>query len=635
MSAVIPNARRRSRCVAVLLLAAAAMGAVGCRTGRTVTVDFLWVVTDPAPAQGVSRAIVRLEKERKERIRVALIEDRALAAGNVWRASVWMAAFQAAMAARQDLADWLVSVEIDTQGQGIEGPSAGALLTAAIMAGMTGVSVRADFTMTGTVNPDGTVGAVAGVPNKFKAALAAGKRRLGYPVGLRHDVDVETGKVVDLHSFLTRGAEAVIPIRSVYDAYAHLTGRSIPRPAACRPDEMALPDAVTGALRRASLAWLEHAAKARTTYDALALKASGLGPQWDFVRGEVTAARTALAAGRMAPAYWRAANVVVTASVALAMGQVLAAVQRADFAAARDVLRGVLRSTEAEVTGVMARLRTTPARDSSDLMTLVDAHEAAISAMRSYATYRRRLHGAVQSFEETVREVARGEVRAQDVQAGELFRAATEPLYEMILARTNAGVAGQNLGFRAPDRLGLPVDLRRVDSVNTVLDAAARANLAYFEAATAERANARLDATYLSSQVIPKVVSGPVQEALGGREQAAVARLAGAMSVYIKASMLVSKHDAFDMRFDAQGALVTVGRTAAFETTLALAEEMARENAAAARYVTGRIPVPSRIAYQIAQDYRGRGTPADRVEALEQYWRSSMFSRLVVMLHAQ
>lgn len=66
--------------------------------------------------------------------------------------------------------------------EGVEGPSAGALTTAALVALMRGQVIADDVAMTGTVNPDGTVGPVDGIAQKIAGAHARTKR-FGIPVG--------------------------------------------------------------------------------------------------------------------------------------------------------------------------------------------------------------------------------------------------------------------------------------------------------------------------------------------------------------------------------------------------------------------------------------------------------------------
>ena len=49
-------------------------------------------------------------------------------------------------------------------------------MTAGYLAALLGHDVATDATMTGIMNPDGTIGPVGGIPQKFEAAIAKGKK---------------------------------------------------------------------------------------------------------------------------------------------------------------------------------------------------------------------------------------------------------------------------------------------------------------------------------------------------------------------------------------------------------------------------------------------------------------------------
>ena len=63
---------------------------------------------------------------------------------------------------------------IETNASLIEGPSAGASLTVATIAALENKSLNQSVMMTGTINPDGTIGAVGGIAEKAKAAKDVG-----------------------------------------------------------------------------------------------------------------------------------------------------------------------------------------------------------------------------------------------------------------------------------------------------------------------------------------------------------------------------------------------------------------------------------------------------------------------------
>jgi len=115
-------------------------------------------------------------------------------AGKTWKASVWIAAQKASMVVGRELIDYAFYAK--SEGF-IDGPSAGALFTAGFMAAIMGDEVNPKASMTGTVNPDGTVGMVGGLEHKFRAAIKKGKKILGYPEGNKRFKN-EKGLLIDL-----------------------------------------------------------------------------------------------------------------------------------------------------------------------------------------------------------------------------------------------------------------------------------------------------------------------------------------------------------------------------------------------------------------------------------------------------
>ncbi len=114
----------------------------------------------------------------------------------------------------------------------IGGPSAGAILTAATVAAIKGWDVDPRVMMTGTVNPDGTVGPVGGIPEKAEASWRSGARLFLYPEGQsnasRHD-----GTVVHMPTFCSQELGITCrPVTDVRSAVRSLTGYAFQQPSA-------------------------------------------------------------------------------------------------------------------------------------------------------------------------------------------------------------------------------------------------------------------------------------------------------------------------------------------------------------------------------------------------------------------
>ena len=125
---------------------------------------------------------IAVTRNERPATRLGFFEHRSHGMGEQWRAACWMAAVVAFSLTETDLASHTVTFETP---QGIDGPSAGALTTVGVMAALGGHDIPDDVTMTGSINPDGTLGPVSGLPLKLEAAARAGRKRVLIPADQR------------------------------------------------------------------------------------------------------------------------------------------------------------------------------------------------------------------------------------------------------------------------------------------------------------------------------------------------------------------------------------------------------------------------------------------------------------------
>ena len=118
--------------------------------------------------------------------------------------------------------DYFIRVESNTTIVG--GPSASGAMAVAIMAALRGHQVRKDFSMTGMVDPDATLGPVGGVPEKLLAAADSGVKVFVIPAGQEKALDLNTGTVVDVVKLGAEKGVKVVPAKTVVDAYVAATG---------------------------------------------------------------------------------------------------------------------------------------------------------------------------------------------------------------------------------------------------------------------------------------------------------------------------------------------------------------------------------------------------------------------------
>jgi uncharacterized protein len=71
----------------------------------------------------------------------------------------------------------------DNRNAAVEGPSAGAAITIATIAALEGKELSPDVMITGTINPDGTIGRIGGVQEKAEVARESGAKVFLVPSG--------------------------------------------------------------------------------------------------------------------------------------------------------------------------------------------------------------------------------------------------------------------------------------------------------------------------------------------------------------------------------------------------------------------------------------------------------------------
>lgn len=196
---------------------------------------------------------------------VGVIQEYFGGAGDTCVASAWLAAICSAHMLDQLLSDYEITVRV---GGHVDGPSMGMLLTSTMLALMQGETVLPGVTMTGTVNPDGSVGPVGGIEFKMAGAKAAGLTKFGYPYGERISFDPATKQQVDLQERAkSLGLEAV-EIHDVFDAYQLLTGKALHRQKPIPENEMELSTEMANRVRGACATLRADAERRATACEA-------------------------------------------------------------------------------------------------------------------------------------------------------------------------------------------------------------------------------------------------------------------------------------------------------------------------------------------------------------------------------
>lgn len=580
-------------------------------------------------------------------VQVGVYEELSGGAGTQWRAGVWMSAFVASNTLGKDLTDFTFSAS--SSGY-IDGASASGLMTAGFLATITGAKIDPAATMTGTINPDGTIGPVSGIPEKFKGSMEKGKKRIGYPIGLRMATSAETGDEVDLVELARQGGAEAVEVANVYDAYKLLTGKTLPQPVPVPEKEMELDDVTTKALDAKYRDWQKRLADEWATL--LQLQQGGNLP-----RMLLQLARHAQAQGEeaeelyrkraLAAAYSKMLEAWVYAASASDTYDVLQKVQQGDVAAAIAALER-LDKLEDSTTALFKKLGAMRPNTMGGHMLMMSAFQSALRGWGFKAFVANQVTEARQYLESL------GRKRKEQLKSPE---AAEELVVEvapaiMLIGRTHAETiqAQQRLEYESEKTINYMCSLPNVKRLSTSFQSAAAAGVTYFDTLylepmarafgmSTDAARMRMAMTepnYLVAYMLSHLPNwdGLPQDLKKEWGEGSLAwnlmSLAANELAYFVSAELIAKHYSLRMSADIFSG-PSVEHEKAFTNMLESAEQTARASARAARIATGAIPVQAKLVYQMASVKRD-GDLGDKIEALTAYWMSSAYSQTAVML---
>ncbi|MEM7226243.1 MAG: S16 family serine protease [Pseudomonadota bacterium] len=187
-------------------------------------------------------------------IQVGFFEASAGAIGQMSKASGWLAALVSTDLLGEDLTKHRISF---SRTDRVDGPSAGGLMTSGLVALLRGEAFPADVSMTGTINPDGTIGPVGGIAHKIMGAADSGIKRFAIPLGQRHDYNLCTEEVEDVVEIGRALGIEVAEVGDIREAYAFLTGNDLPSAPGRQISEQ-LPEEVRAGFRALYQIWLKR-----------------------------------------------------------------------------------------------------------------------------------------------------------------------------------------------------------------------------------------------------------------------------------------------------------------------------------------------------------------------------------------
>lgn len=614
-----------------------------------VNVDALWVKLGPTPSGGFTPVKLSTGPNSDGSVQVGIYEELSGGTGAQWRAGIWISAFVAATALGKDLTDFQFTA---SSGGYIDGPSASGLMAGGFLASMTGAPIDPTVTMTGIINPDGTIGPVGGIPEKFLGAIEKGKKRLGYPIGMRKTTSEATGKEVDLVQLAKdHGAEAV-EIADVYEAYKLLTGKQLPAPLPVAETEMAIDPETSAALelkykdwqQRLASEWsvvtqMESAGKLPKLLQMMRQKAQDAGAEAEKLHTK----------GKIAAAYMRIFQAWSYASSATRSYAILGLLQKGDVRSAIAKLEA-LEQTDEKTGEVFKKIGAMRPTTLGGHLQMLSSFQAGLRAW-GFQSFAARQIATAKAFLQTLSGASASDLADPD--AADQILAQVGPAV-VLAARTEGAdiLALQELEFEKEPTVNYMCSIPNVKRMSTSFQSAAAAGINYFDqiliTPMAQSSGmtddaARQQVAYYEPDYLVAYMTSHLATADGlpaelkkqwgeGSFAWNIMSLASTELAYFGSAALITKYYSLDIHTDnASGKADHVEHEAAFATMLATAERNARSNAHAARIATGGIPVQAKLAYQLAAVERD-GDLNDRVEALTQFWVSSAFSQTAMML---
>lgn len=581
-----------------------------------VEVDALWFSSDGQSVMGgTSHVKVSVTEKASDDLRVGFFESEVGGSGAQWRAAGWMAVITASLLLSEDPSQHEFS--FDVAGR-IDGPSAGALMTSAVLAAYLGDDIDPTVTMTGTINPDGTIGPVGGIPHKIEGAAAAGKTTVLVPGGQRYDYDYAAGQSVDLVQVGQQHGVTVKLVPDIYTAYRELTGSDLPTPKAS--GQAAYPPAAFDKFRAGATNWYASYERERASFTALPADIQEYRQDTiDLADYYASKADQYLGEGQIAAAYENAFSAAALARLA----REAAELDNLYVNQGLDPLISRLESSATAATrfdAVRQRLEAENPRTASDTIAIMDSFSNLSVAQGLMFQAQSTIDALQNTADPTEDDVL------DAIYAANYYYVYAEQYLQLAQDQESIGIGYGS--SPAPD----PVVLK---AISETLRRGAEANVTYFESLIVEPFAQQYG-------VSADIAKGYFQQADNGYLTAVAAiygadslassvskadakswvYLGSALTSYSQSAGLIAKYYSLGAQVDDSGYVVGYDRQSSLADMLDLADQRAKTWL---NSVATEDPVQSLYYYDNARILR-TGDANDQLNALNYYWQSAILS---------
>ncbi|CAG0934365.1 Lon protease 2 [Thermoflexales bacterium] len=586
---------------------------------RTVQLEALYYQQTSEGAKGGTSSIqVRIRPAAQPgELRVGFFQEEVQGTGDQWQSSGWIAVLLASMLEGVNPTDY----EFSFSSSGwIDGPSAGCLMTVGVLAALRNEKVRDDATMTGTINPDGTIGPVGGIAHKLDGAAKAGKKLVLVPIGQRYDYDVNQEKLVDLVEAGQKLGVEVREVGTVFDAYEALTGQTLPRPAAGSTPQM--PPRAFDRMRAKTLEWISRYQKTRNEFNALTPQVQEIIVDYALLAdAKAEDADKALKQGLVAVAYADASQAAIYAQLATMTGQIVQNYVIGGLQKAVDHYQASS-AAQTELKAVIATLKAEDPKTVSDVLALFDAYSNVGLAEGLLMMANGQITNIAQNAES---------LNEEEILQG-FTTAALEQALASVLVQYARDAADIGLGFgQAP-----APDADKVLQLAEALRRAADSNLALFDAIIIDeyaRQNG-LHPDVLKNMMMSKEMNyllavasrqgiDILKDEVGEGQPQAALIFGQSQNAYTLSAGLLAKHYSLGAEVDQDLNVVSFRREKALGEMLDFADQRARELINAAGEDSS---IAALYYYELGRSLR-QGDAEEQLEALGYYWQSAVLAQ--------
>ncbi|HSD84087.1 MAG TPA: S16 family serine protease [Anaerolineae bacterium] len=594
---------------------------------RTAQLDALYYQQTSEGAKGGTSSIqVRIRPATKPgELRVGFFQEEVEGTGQQWQSSGWIAVLLGSMLEGVNPTDYEFSF---SSGGWIDGPSAGCLMTVGVLAALRNEKVREDATMTGTINPDGTIGPVGGIPHKLDGASKAGKKLVLVPIGQRYDYDTNQEKLVDLVEAGQKLGVEVREVGTIFDAYEALTGHALPRPTAGSTPQ--LPPRAFDRMRAKTLEWISRYQKSRNEFNSLTQQVQELIGDYALLADAKAAdADKALKQGLVAVAYGRASEAAIYSQLATMMGQIV-----------QDYLIGGLQkavdhyqassAAQTELKAVIATLKAEDPKTVSDVLALFDAYGNVGTAEGLLMM----ADGAINNLVQNASSLSKEEI-LQGFATAALEQAVASVAVQYARDAADIGLGFGQASVPASDKmLQIAETLRRASDSNIALfdaiivDEYAKQNGLHPD--VIKNMMMSKETNYLMAIASRRGIDVLKDEVGQGQPQAELI-FGQSQNAYALSAGLLAKHYSLGAEVDKDLNVVSFRREKALGEMLDFADQRARELINAAGEDSS---IAALYYYELGRSQR-QGDPQEQLDALGYYWQSAMLAQAGAYLSKQ